>query len=67
VKSFCGLIGPEQRGQGHREGPFEEQVPRDTGILTNIMYLGSPPHRRNFATRITSDLVVRLVQYRQRQ
>lgn len=34
------------RGQGHREGPFEEQVPRDTRDTDQYHVPGSPPHRR---------------------
>lgn len=66
VKSFCGLIGPERVARSIAKGVSRNRFLVIPGILTNIMYLA---HRLTggLATRFTSDLVVRLVQYRQRQ
>ena len=66
LKSFCGLIQPDRVARAIVKGVSKRKFLVIPGILTNIMYVN---HRLTggLATRITSDLVVRFIQWKQRR
>ncbi len=65
VKSFCGRIRPDRVARAIVKGVSKKRFLMIPGILTNIIYVN---HRLTggLATRFTTDLIVKFIQWKQR-